>query len=163
MDQFFACRLGKTAAEIRDPAEAANGFLALYTAAFLDALSGLAPSLLESGNEAGDTARYVMPARLRDYLDTEMPRRIVASRLVGRVNQSPDAIVLAHTNWLSKVDNGGANPLDRSIAPSGNGAGAELRRPAPPAMAPPRQQPATMRELVRVALTDSPTALTRDQ
>ena len=44
VDQFFACRLGKTAAEIRDPAEAANGFSALYTGAFLDAVSGLAPS-----------------------------------------------------------------------------------------------------------------------
>ena len=104
VDQFFACRLGKTAAEIRDPAEAASGFSALYTAAFLDAVSGQAPSLLDAGKEAGDTARYVLPARLRDYLDTEMPRRIVASRLVGRVNQSPDAIVLAHANWLSKVD-----------------------------------------------------------
>src|SRR5688572_11941264 len=64
VDQFFACRLGKTSAEILDPAAAANGFSALYTTAFLDAISGRTPSLLDPGTEAGDPARYVKPARL---------------------------------------------------------------------------------------------------
>ena len=151
VDQFFACRLGKTAAEVRDPVEAANGFSALYTAAFLDAVSGRAPSLLDAGTEAGDPARYVMPARLRDYLEAEMPRRIVAARLVGRVNQSPDAIVLAHSHWLSRVDrmDGAAAVTRRST----RRADAEPRGPAPAAAA-------AMRELVRVAVTNSPAALT---
>jgi hypothetical protein len=162
VDQFFACRLGKTAAEVRDPAAAANGFLALYTTAFLDAISGQAPGLLEPSTEAGDMARYIKPARLRDYLDTEIPRRIVASNLVGRVNQSPDAIVLAHTNWLSRVDQAAevaAVPTRSSRrAQPGIGMGAPA---AAPAMAPPPPAPgATMRELVRVAVTDSSTALT---
>ena len=151
VDQFFACRLGKTAAEIRDPVEAANGFSALYTAAFLDAVSGRAPSLLDAGTEAGDTARYVMPARLRDYLEAEMPRRIVAARLVGRVNQSPDAIVLAHGHWLARLDrmDVAAAVTRRSTRPSD----AEPRGAAPAAAA-------AMRELVRVAVTNSPAALT---
>ncbi len=164
VDQFFACRLGKTAAEVRDPAAAANGFSALYTAAFLDALSGQASSLLEAGTEAGDSARYIKPARLRDYLDAEIPRRIVAARLVGRVNQSPDAIVLAHSNWLSKVDRlaePAASPT-RSSRRSGSESGgpAAMAPMAPPAMASrPPAAAATMRELVRVAVTDSPSAL----
>jgi hypothetical protein len=151
VDQFFACRLGKTAAEIRDPVEAANGFSALYTAAFLDAVSGRAPSLLDAGTEAGDPARYVMPARLRDYLEAEMPRRIVARRLVGRVNQSPDAIVLAHSHWLSRVDrmDVAAAVTRRSTRP----ADTEPGGPAPAGAA-------AMRELVRVAVTNSPAALT---
>ena len=151
VDQFFACRLGKTAAEIRDPVEAANGFSALYTAAFLDAVSGRAPSLLDAGTEAGDPARYVMPARLRDYLEAEIPRRIVARRLVGRVNQSPDAIVLAHSHWLSRVDrmDVAAAVTRRSTRP----ADTEPGGPAPAAAA-------AMRELVRVAVTNSPAALT---
>jgi hypothetical protein len=162
VDQFFACRLGKTAAEIRDPVEAAKGFSALYTAAFLDAVSGQAPSVLEAGTRAGDTGRYVMPARLRDYLDTEIPRRIVAAKLVGRVNQSPDAIVLAHANWLAKVDDvAKAAPMPtRSSRRPQPGMGMDAPA-APPAMAPvPPAPAATMRELVRVAVTESPTALT---
>jgi hypothetical protein len=163
VDQFFACRLGKTAAEVRDPAAAANGFLALYTTAFLDAISGQTASLLEAGTEAGDTARYVKPARLRDYLDTEIPRRIVAQNLVGRVNQSPDAIVLAHTNWLSKVDHVVEVPATptRSSRRAQPGIGIDAPAALPPALAPPPPAAAaTMRDLVRVALTDSPTALT---
>lgn len=165
VDQFFACRLGKTAAEIRDPLEAAKGFSALYTSVFLDAVSGRSPGVLEPGTDAGDTAQYVKPARLRDYLDAEMPRRIVEARLVGRVNQSPDAIVLAHANWLSRLDEAAdsdAGPTRsarrRSRPRSGTGSGA----PAPPSMAAPAPPAAdAMRELVRVAVTDSPTALTR--
>lgn len=165
VDQFFACRLGKTAAEIRDPAEAANGFSALYTAAFLDAVSGRTPSLLETGKDAGDTSRYVMPARLRDHLDSEMPRRIVAARLVGRVNQSPDAIVLAHTNWLSRVDEPSgaveAIPTRRSTRRAGSDLGMDAAAaPAAPLAAAEPAPTAWMRELVRVAMTDSPTALT---
>jgi hypothetical protein len=162
VDQFFACRLGKTAAEVRDPAAAANGFSALYTSALLDALSGQAPSLLEPGTEAGDTARYVKPARLRDFLDMEIPRRIVAAKLVGRVNQSPDAIVLAHANWLAKVDHVAetAPTVTRSSRRPQPGMGMDAPA-APPAVAPSPPAPATtMRELVRVAVTESPTALT---
>jgi hypothetical protein len=167
VDQFFACRLGKTAAEIRDPAEAAKGFLALYTTAFLDAVSGQTPSVLEAGTTAGDAARYVMPAKLRDFLETEMPRRIVAARLAARVNQSPDAIVLAHANWLARVDN--IPQLDQlpeapAITRRSTRRAPSLELPEPagapaPETAVPFATNAAMRELVRVAVTASPTAL----
>jgi hypothetical protein len=151
VDQFFACRLGRTAAEIRDPAEAASGFTALYTSALLDAVSGLAPSVLEPGDDAGDAAKYVKPARLRDYLEQEVPRRIVERRMAARVNQSPDAIVLAHTNWLARLEQAPAAPsrsrgLERARPGGGGG-------PAPVAPS------AAMRDLVRVAVRDSPVAL----
>ncbi len=162
VDQFFACRLGKTAAEIRDPAEAATGFLALYTTAFLDAVSGQTPSVLEPGATAGDAARYVMPARLRDYLEAEMPRRIVAARLAARVNQSPDAIVLAHANWLSRVEHvseAAAMPRRSSRRAAPDAAVPESAGAPPAVTVSPADATATMRELVRVAVTDSPTAL----
>ena len=151
VDQFFACRLGKVALETIDPAAAAKEFRALYTGAFLDAVSGKTPSLLEAGKEAGDIARYVMPARLRDYLEAELPQRITAAGLVGRANQSPDAIVLAHNNWLSRVDH--FEVTEAVPMRSTRRTGSEGGRRAPAAAA-------AMRELVHVAVTDSATALT---
>jgi Caspase domain len=151
VDQFFACRLGRTAAEIRDPAEAANSFTALYTSALLDAVSGLEPSVLEAGDAAGDAARYVKPARLRDHLELEVPRRIVEKRMAARVNQSPDAIVLAHSNWLARLEQvPGARPRT-------GGPGTE--RPRGFGVAPPVAPSAAMSDLLHVAATDTAAAL----
>ena len=54
VDQFFACLLGRTAVELKDPAIAAGNYSALYTTALLAALSGEVPDLLESGQSADD-------------------------------------------------------------------------------------------------------------
>jgi hypothetical protein len=54
VDQFFACFLGKTAAEIKDPATAAGNYTALYTNALLDALKGARPDVLEPADTASD-------------------------------------------------------------------------------------------------------------
>ncbi len=47
VDQFFACVLGRTAAEIRDPAVAAAAYCALYTGVLLKALDGTMQTYLK--------------------------------------------------------------------------------------------------------------------
>jgi hypothetical protein len=103
VDQFFACGLGKTAAELKDPKLAATHFSALYTGALLDALHGTDEAFLETSSEAGDAARYLRPARLEAYLEREIPLRVARLRLQNKVNQNPDAILTLHSNWLARV------------------------------------------------------------
>jgi hypothetical protein len=103
VDQFFACVLGRTAAEIRDPAVAAGTFSALYTEVLLDALRGTDTEVLEPPTPADEGAHYVKPVRLKEYLEAEVPRRVQALNLQHKVNQAPDAIVTAHPYWISRV------------------------------------------------------------
>lgn len=103
VDQFFACLLGRTAAEIKDPNDAAGGFSALYTDAMLDALSGKSTDVLEPAGVAGDASYYVKPVKLQAYLEREIPLRVSRLKKEKKVNQNPDAILIAHTNWLAKV------------------------------------------------------------
>jgi hypothetical protein len=107
VDQFFACVLGRTAAEIKDPAVAAGGFCALYTDALADALEGKVPDVLERSDSPADSASYVRPVPLQAYLERRVPARVRELRLENKVNQSPDAILTAHSNWIAKV---GAQP-----------------------------------------------------
>ncbi len=103
VDQFFACGLGRTAAEVKDAASAASNFSALYTEALLSALSDGALDALKPEPPSDPDWRYVGTATLRDYLAKEVPRRIIAKKLVGKVNQNPDAIVIASDHWVSRV------------------------------------------------------------
>ena len=135
-------------------------------------MSGLVPGVLEPGETAGDAAKYVKPARLRDHLEQEVPRRIAARGLAARVNQSPDAIVMAHSNWLARLDQLPGPPArPRGVKPAPAPALSVESDPAPAFGAEPAPAPAVggssagtvpsaaMRDLVRVAATDSPAAL----
>lgn len=104
VDQFFACLLGRTAAEIRDPLAAARNYSALYTLALLDGLSGKRAELLEPSAADGDLARYVKPRRLQSYLESEIPQRVRARRLERKVNQNPDAIITSDGRWLARIE-----------------------------------------------------------
>jgi Caspase domain len=53
VDQFFSCFLGKTAAELQDPAIAAGNFSALYTDVLLHALKGSQSDVLEPADTSG--------------------------------------------------------------------------------------------------------------
>ena len=112
VDQFFACLVGSTAAEIKDPAAAAGGFSALYTDALLDGLKGLDAEILEGPTEENDSALYVRPPKLEQYLEREIPARVLRRNLTGRVNQNPDAILTVHPYWLARIDKAPA-PLRR--------------------------------------------------
>ncbi|HEU5135737.1 MAG TPA: hypothetical protein VFU13_11380 [Steroidobacteraceae bacterium] len=104
VDQFFACVLGRTAAEIKDPAQAAGTFRALYTDALLDALYGHRDEPYEASTVNGDNGRVIRPAALQAYLESEVPRRVQDLKLANKVNQSPDAILTVHPYWLSHID-----------------------------------------------------------
>ena len=104
VDQFFACLVGSTAAEIKDPAAAAGGFSALYTDALLDGLKGLDAAILEGPADENDSALYVKPPKLEQYLEREIPERVQRRNLTGRVNQNPDAILTVHPHWLARID-----------------------------------------------------------
>jgi hypothetical protein len=109
VDQFFACVLGTTAAELKDPALAAGNYTALYTKALLDALEGKRSEVLE----AGDAAQYVRVRRLESYLESEVPRRVKTLGLEQKVNQNPDAIITSDTSWLARI----ALAADESLGP----------------------------------------------
>jgi hypothetical protein len=116
VDQFFACYLGRTAAEVKDATLEAANYSALYTDAMLDALRGTRPEVLKPG-DAGDTAKYIKPWALEDYLDVEIPRRVKALKLEKKVNQNPDAIITSRDSWLARIEvavaatRGGGVPL----------------------------------------------------
>lgn len=103
VDQFYACLLGRAAAEIRDPAAAARSYSAVYTDALLHGLNGLQRDLLDPSGVAGDSARYVRARPLKRYLAREVPARIKARKLSTRFNQDPDAIITSDEEWLSRV------------------------------------------------------------
>lgn len=108
VDTFYGTGLGRAAAEVRDPAivatEASESFRALYTDALLDGLAGqgdfdLVPDV------AGEPGLYVRPKALSDWLEKEVPRRVKARGLLGRVNQKPEARVCASDlTWLARLD-----------------------------------------------------------
>ncbi|MGE0684973.1 MAG: hypothetical protein AB7P69_29185 [Candidatus Binatia bacterium] len=104
VDQFFACLLGRTAAEIKDPTIAAQNYTALYTNALLDALMGTRPEVLEPGDTAGDNSLYVQPGKLQNYLESEVPRRVKAMGLAQKVNQNPDALLALGGRWIARIE-----------------------------------------------------------
>jgi len=120
VDQFFACFLGRTAAEIKDPASAASTYSALYTNTLLDALNGQRRDVLEMSDVQGDTAFYVRPRSLEKYLEAEVLARVKKMLLEGKVNQNPDAIITSDANWLSRIiqDTGASPGIRKALAPS---------------------------------------------
>lgn len=104
VDQFFACVLGRVAAEVKDPSVLASNFSALYTGALLAALHGEHPELLDPATAAGDSALYLRPRRLESYLEAEIPRRVASLNLQFKVNQEPDAIITSEETWLTRLD-----------------------------------------------------------
>jgi hypothetical protein len=109
VDQFFACLLGRVAAEIKDPTIAAENYTALYTSVLLEALQGKHPELLEPSVSTEDYARFVHPGTLERYLEAEVPRRVNAMGLAQKVNQNPDALLALGGFWIARIE--GASTL----------------------------------------------------
>jgi hypothetical protein len=124
VDQFFACVLGRTAAEIKDPTVAAGTFSALYTEVLLDALRGTDADVLEAPTSPDEGAHYVKPVRLKEYLEVEVPRRVQALNLQHKVNQAPDAIVTAHPYWISRITSVDASSRPAPAVRRAGGSGA---------------------------------------
>jgi hypothetical protein len=146
VDQFFACLLGRTAVELKDPAIAAGNYSALYTTALLEALSGKVPDLLEPGASADDKARYVRPRKLENHLEIDVPRRVKALRLEQKVNQDPDAIITSDGSWVARIE----APLERPVG--GTTRGGITRGGGPPRPSPAPENIRTVaQKLVRLA------------
>lgn len=151
VDQFVACYLGRTATEVKDPADEAANYSALYTDALLDGLLGTRFELLEPG-DAGDTAKYVRPWPLQDYLEAEIPRRVKALKLEHKVNQNPDAIITSRESWVARI----TGPVATTLG--------GYRAPAAPAAAigpPPQSLRSFSRDLTATASEGSSGALDR--
>jgi Caspase domain len=108
VDQFFACYLGKTAAELRDPVITSK-YSALYTEALLDALRGERAEVLEPAPPGEDNVYYIRPVRLENYLENEVPLRVRAAiqalNLKYQLNQNPDAIIIASpSTWVARIE-----------------------------------------------------------
>jgi Caspase domain len=147
VDLFFACFLGRTAAELKDPAVVAGNYTALYTSALLEALSGAHPDLLERATTPGDSSSYIRPRRLQSYLEQEIPRRVRAMRLQQKVNQNPDAIITSDESRLSRVE-APAGPRGRPMP--------EAHPPASPSLR------SVTGRLVRSAVAGDPAVLDRE-
>jgi len=104
VDLFFACARGKPALEVRDPAEAAGGFHALYTEVLAECLRGEHPQILESGTDGGVEVGWVRPWPLEDFLRETVPQRLkLKLGKAPRINQTPDARITSRDGWLSRV------------------------------------------------------------
>jgi hypothetical protein len=105
VDQFFACAKGKPALEVRDPADSAGEFGALYTEVLAECLEGRHPDILDVVMEGGRQFGLVRPWKLIDHLVEEVPQRLKAKLgRVPRINQTPVAIINSRDAWLSRVE-----------------------------------------------------------
>lgn len=101
VDQFFACRLGCAALEVRDPVTTAGEYTAVYTGALLDALEGRCADALEWAKD--ESIGYLRPGKLKRYLEDDVPRRLGELRLSTRVIQRPDARILSDEQaWVAR-------------------------------------------------------------
>jgi hypothetical protein len=112
LDQFYACLLGRTAAETRDPADVARGYQSLYTNVLTEALVGGVADVLDP--EPNGNRYVVMPRRLEAYLEARVPAKVREMNLTGKVNQSPDAIITSDGLWVAHVDSMGRVTRDLS-------------------------------------------------
>lgn len=145
VDLFFACALGRPALEVRDAKESSKQFTALYTAAFLDSLTGRHSMLLDWVVEDGKEVAYVRPTRLKEHLKAEVPRRLAELTLEATAIQVPDArITSGPAAWIARL--------------------AEVPKAAPPAISPPPPQPtleSASSDLLKTVLHEGPSALER--
>jgi hypothetical protein len=118
VDQFFACGIGRPAAELKDPQTAADNYRALYTEALLFALKGGASETFIPEPPVDPHWRYVSPALLRDWLAVEVPNRALNRGLAGKVNQNPNALVIASPYWISRVPRVDEGPTPPPPAPT---------------------------------------------
>ena len=121
VDQFFACRLGRSAHEIIDVNTTAREYKAIYTRALVDALSG-------HGRLVLDDLGYVRPRPLQAFLRLELARRLRDLDLQTKVIQNPDAhIASGDEEWISYLGSGAGSSGEgggRGGASGGGRAGA---------------------------------------
>ncbi len=151
VDLYFACSLGRPAAEIQDSADAAKSYRAVYTEVLLETLAGDYEEAFVHLT-AADTDWYADARKVRDVLRDRVPKKIRSKRLKARYGQVPQAMILSDPGaWLARLDalpgsGPGAAPAPppAPVAPSSRGPGrpAAPAPPAPPASEKPPRRPA---------------------
>lgn len=102
VDVFYATALGRPALEIHESI-GPPGFHSIYTEALVDALNGLPPISPEPEPTIGKSV--IRPWPLSDYLDEEVPRRLIKINPVNPPSQIPNAEISSRPSaWLSVVD-----------------------------------------------------------
>jgi len=100
VDIFYACGLGRPAAELRTQQESVASYRAVYTEVLREALLG---NFRQSLSQRQDDAWYADMRPLRDLLAVEVPRRIRARQL--RFHQAPQARIASDPGmWLSRLE-----------------------------------------------------------
>lgn len=116
VDEFYACALGSPSLEVRDAAEAAGAFSAVYTDSLVEALRGTPGALLES-LDGSATVQVVRPWPLQTHLETDVGRRLAALQPLQTLIQAPEARINSPaTAWVSRLERraserGGSAPV----------------------------------------------------
>lgn len=151
VDVFFACRIGSVAHEIKDPVNAAGAYESVYTEALLTGLEGNQPDIVQTLEEDSEILAVVHPKPLGDFLETEVPRR-----LLGRSTPEGPLIQVPHARLTSEGEHWIAMfPGPPSRGPRAGPPGGTLRSPIPPLASPPGARGVAQRAL-RAALSNDP-------
>lgn len=119
VDLYYACGLGRPAAELRDAEESVASYRAVYTEVMLDALRGKYHAAMIQ--RAGDPSWYTGTRPLSQLLAVEVPKRIRSKRLKARYHQAPQARVASNQDmWLARL---AALPRTRRLRGGGAEAG----------------------------------------
>ena len=103
VDVFYATRLGEPSLEIKDTAEAANMFRAIYTDATLDALNGVYEEICEVDQSLG--VKVVRPWPFSKQLLKDVPARVYELTNSLLQTQVPDSDITSDPaeSWLSDI------------------------------------------------------------
>lgn len=112
VDIFWGTRLGAEAHEVRRPEKSMSRYHAVFTESVVAALRGEEPDALETTDGAPEA--YVHPRRLRDFLLSDVNRRMRSMGIRARTHQEPDAQITSDPEvWLSRVPAPPAPAADR--------------------------------------------------
>lgn len=104
VDIYYACALGRPAAEIQDQSASAKSYRAVFTEVLLEVLNGTYDAAFEHIPPT-DRAWYAEARRVRDVLALQVPKKIRAKRLTVRYGQSPQAKILSDPGaWLARLE-----------------------------------------------------------
>ena len=119
VDMFFATLLGRPSMEVRNSANGAASYKALYTQALLEAVHGKLPGCMAIQGEV----KVVRPRLLKACLSAALPQRLSIMNMSSTVDQIPDARVTSGDEaWIAKfaveqqapIPGGRAVPVPRS-------------------------------------------------
>lgn len=125
VDVFYATILGRPSLEVKDNQNPNVSYRGIYTEALVDALHGNPP--MEPENHNGKNV--IRPWPLSDYLDNEIPKRLLKLFPTNPPAQVPDSLIASNPkSWISEI-----NPPARELSHAGDvDEPEEMSSPPPP-------------------------------